>query len=847
MDDIDREHSREVRAAVQRALTTGCSTFEEVLQVVNGADPHDVQRELSELEASATTHPANDNAALARRESANLPNLLPAPDPMWSQWWFTLDTVVSLAECTWHFCAGGSAAFLGAPTVGFHFKKRYGLDTTILDADSDVVRCLAKNCDAAVREYDVYDSMPMELRGKHAVALIDPPWYPEPTQVFLARARELLADTGFVLCVLPSRLTRPGLVVERTHLLTLLLESHFEVVGLESQFVHYRVPPFEAQAYTGVEQFIGRPWRKGDLLILRTGAESRLNPPNVGRRATQQVFSRDPSRLRYFLAKDRVQPTLHHWVERVPEFEEQVSTRRVSIDEIALWSTGKRGARIRDVAVAEAVLDAWAKSKEEAHLIEQLKHMGHSEEDGRLISQEFSAFLSPEDVPPPNLRRAPAELRTHRDHYLTAIAAQPTQRQHDFHNDQFRLEFQRDRDRVLWSHSLSRLANKTQVFPVQSDDQLRRRLRHCIEVMQLASTIAVSFGLDRDLTEAGALVHDVGHCPFGHAGEHALDRILNEIDEQFGGFNHYEHGLDVVRWLENIYSSPAAGGFPGLNLTSETTECIIKHTYHLRGHRLAQTTLMSESKHQDLDKRLCHLEGQAVRIADKISYLISDLEDGIRMGVFELDHLYSCKLFDRAPIDLAPEGNESIYERFIAQRRAILKVLMEDVLSASDQRLTGIRTLEDVRNTTDYIIDYSPEIKKEVSEIWTKLQAGILHKNERVVAANLRAARITSDLLLLYAIAPNLVEPRFRKSHQRLQDSVYLKWYLDRLGEEVGIARNMLSRYLYDYVIGTAPRRQGDNWMIHTKYLVQAKDYVASLTDTRAEREHRRHIGNQER
>jgi dGTPase len=93
--------------------------------------------------------------------------------------------------------------------------------------------------------------------------------------------------------------------------------------------------------------------------------------------------------------------------------------------------------------------------------------------------------------------------------------------------------------------------------------------------MQLASTIATSFGLERDLTEAGALVHDVGHTPFGHAGEYALDRILNEIDPRLGGFNHYEHGVDVVRWLEDVYRSPGVGGFPGLNLTKETVECIL--------------------------------------------------------------------------------------------------------------------------------------------------------------------------------------------------------------------------------------------------------------------------------
>jgi len=258
--------------------------------------------------------------------------------------------------------------------------------------------------------------------------------------------------------------------------------------------------------------------------------------------------------------------------------------------------------------------------------------------------------------------------------------------------------------------------------------------------------------------------------------EHALNRTLNEIDARFGGFSHYEHGLDVVRWLETMYRSPGAGEIPGLNLTTETAECIIKHTFFRDNHQSSQDSLLQKSKHQDLDKRSCHLEGQAVRIADKISYLISDLEDGIRMGVFTLDALRTCRLFDRPPIDLTPDRDEGLYERFVSQRRAILKVLMEDVLTASDQQLRGMKNVEDVRNHHDYTITLSMDIQQEVTEIWRKLQAGLLHKNDRVVAANLRAARIISDLLILYAIAPELVDSRFRKSHEGLASTAYMGW-----------------------------------------------------------------------
>ena len=363
--------------------------------------------------------------------------------------------------------------------------------------------------------------------------------------------------------------------------------------------------------------------------------------------------------------------------------------------------------------------------------------------------------------------------------------------------------------------------------------------------MQLASTIATAFGLDRGLTEAGALAHDLGHTPYGHAGEHALDATLNEIDERLGGFNHYEHGVDVVRWIEDVYQSPGAGAFPGLNLTLQTVECIFGHTYY-RGEedRFGLRALSKRTKHKDLSKGIsCHLEGQAVRIADKISYLISDLEDGIRMGIITLSDLAACKFFERPPIDIMPSLGESLYERFISQRRAILKVIMEDVLNATDRRLANVSNLEEVRQREDCIVTYSEAVGHDIDEIWKRLQAGILHKDRSVLAESARAARIVSDLLLLYTTAPHLVAERFRKAHDRLKTTEYLECYRGRVGLEIGIPKRILAKFAYEHVIGAERKSQGDNWMISTEDLVLAKDYVASLTDTRAFSEHRKHCG----
>jgi dGTPase len=113
----------------------------------------------------------------------------------------------------------------------------------------------------------------------------------------------------------------------------------------------------------------------------------------------------------------------------------------------------------------------------------------------------------------------------------------------------------------------------------------------------------------------------LGHAPFGHAGEYALNVILNEISPKLNGFNHYEHGADVVRWLEDAYVSPGIGGFPGLNLTRDTVECILKHTYYREGNELGQTEVLGRSKHRDIDDTSGSLEAQSVRFADKLSYL----------------------------------------------------------------------------------------------------------------------------------------------------------------------------------------------------------------------------------
>src|SRR5262249_3851283 len=280
--------------------------------------------------------------------------------------------------------------------------------------------------------------------------------------------------------------------------------------------------------------------------------------------------------------------------------------------------------------------------------------------------------------------------------------------------------------------------------------------------------------------EAGSLAHDIGHTPFGHAGEHALHKLLNRIEPALGGFNHYEHGIDVLRYLEGPYRESPANPFTGLNLTPEVYECVLKHTYFHCDHEFSSESLRSHSTHKDLIKGgFSHLEGQAVRVADKISYLISDVEDGIRMGVLSRSDILSCNFFHRPPLDFSAQADYSLFQQFVGQRRWVLKILMEDVLQASSNRLRRFPSpsRESIRKSKQYTIQHSSEMLADVEEIWHKLQDGRLHKDRRVQSANLHAARVVAELTIAYSIMPHLVETRFRQEHEYLNKSKYMDHY----------------------------------------------------------------------
>jgi dGTPase len=272
--------------------------------------------------------------------------------------------------------------------------------------------------------------------------------------------------------------------------------------------------------------------------------------------------------------------------------------------------------------------------------------------------------------------------------------------------------FRRDCDRIIHSTAFRRLKHKTQVFVMHEGDHYRTRLTHTLEVTQIARSIARTLGLDEDLAEAIALGHDLGHPPFGHAGESALDASMSP----HGGFDHNAQTLHVVTRLENRYAA-----FDGLNLTWETLEGLIKHNGPLSGPAASQ---MSEhaARHDISPGAHGSAEAQAAAIADDIAYDAHDLDDGLRAGLFTIDQLEAVPLVrdiiaevGRAYPDIDPTRRAAeIIRRLIAR-------LIHDVVSTSEQRLARAASAGEVRSAGENLVSFSSGMAAADREIKTFL------------------------------------------------------------------------------------------------------------------------------
>ena len=274
----------------------------------------------------------------------------------------------------------------------------------------------------------------------------------------------------------------------------------------------------------------------------------------------------------------------------------------------------------------------------------------------------------------------------------------------------FRSPFQRDRDRIIHASAFRRLKHKTQVFIEHEGDYFRTRLTHSIEVAQVARTVAAALDLNVELTEAVALAHDLGHTPFGHTGEDALDRLM----QPYGGFDHNAQALRIVTSLERHYAD-----WDGLNLTWETLEGIAKHNGPVIGEIPYALALYNERHDLELSTH-ASAEAQAAALADDIAYNNHDLHDGLRADLFSTDELAEMPILHDcfAEVDRKHPGLNYYRRRHEALRR-FFGILVEDVIVVSRRNLAelGPASVHDVRHAGRMMVQFTPELWEDLKVI----------------------------------------------------------------------------------------------------------------------------------
>jgi dGTPase len=341
----------------------------------------------------------------------------------------------------------------------------------------------------------------------------------------------------------------------------------------------------------------------------------------------------------------------------------------------------------------------------------------------------------------------------------------------------FRGEYQRDRDRIIHSTAFRRLVYKTQVFVNHEGDLYRTRLTHSIEVAQIARTIARALQLNEALTEAICLAHDLGHTPFGHAGQDAL----NECMRAYGGFEHNLQSLRVVDELEERYAA-----FPGLNLTFETREGVLKHC------SLNNARQLGELGERFIKRRQPTLEAQIANIADEIAYNNHDLDDGVRAGLITIEELKSTRLFARQHECVLADYPAIAPRKLIHEvvRRMINHVatdLIETTASAVEKAAPA--DVEAVRSTPP-LVQFSAAVAEEHVELKRFLRDHV-YRHYRVLRMTSKAQRVIREMFETFFARPELLPG---EHHRAAED-------LEARSGETGRARAVA-----DYIAGMTDR-----------------------------------------
>jgi dGTPase len=327
-----------------------------------------------------------------------------------------------------------------------------------------------------------------------------------------------------------------------------------------------------------------------------------------------------------------------------------------------------------------------------------------------------------------------------------------------------RTAFARDRDRIVHATAFRRLKDKTQVFVAHEGDHFRTRLTHSLEVAQIARSVAAALGLDADLAETVALAHDLGHPPFGHAGEDELERQM----EGFGGFDHNVQTFRVVTRLERRYPN-----FEGLNLTWETLEGVIKHNGPVADKLTRPSWNAVASYNADYDLKLstwASAEAQVAALADDIAYNNHDVDDGVAAGVFHLKELLDVPLIGpilRGVYDDYPEAEPSIV-RLEAVRRMI-GAMVDDVLTETQRRAaeTGVGSADEVRGLNHALVAFSRDMVEDLAQLRLFLMER-MYRHWRVNRTRSQARRILAEMFQLFMAEPDVMPTEwFARSQKR--------------------------------------------------------------------------------
>ena len=322
-------------------------------------------------------------------------------------------------------------------------------------------------------------------------------------------------------------------------------------------------------------------------------------------------------------------------------------------------------------------------------------------------------------------------------------------REYDIKPCHIRTDFQRDRDRVIHSGAFRRLEYKTQVYVIHEGDYYRTRLTHTLEVAQIARTLSRALGLNVDLTEAVALAHDLGHTPFGHAGEAALDRMMKDT----GGFEHNRQGIRIVEKLENRYAD-----IPGLNLTYEVREGIAKHQ-----------TSYDEPQTARFDPRLAPtLEAQLVDLADELAYNHHDLDDAMKMGLVEPGMLAEVPWVEelQRKAEAATPRTSSAHDTWSRNRLIgwMIDLAVADVLDTTEANIreAGVESLDEVRACGRRLASFSNEARERNSRLRVFLMEHV-YRHPHVVRMTRKGERFLESLFHLYHENPRMLPKHYQE------------------------------------------------------------------------------------